>query len=291
MSFRLIDSGTCGAAFNMALDEALARSVKEGLAPPAIRFYGWDRPSLSLGRFQKKEHFSHNKAGLDLQFIKESGIPVVVRPTGGRAVLHGNELTYSLVSCYEGAFEGKDLFGCYAVISQAMERALRRFGVPVEVKMNRASVASGMAQGFLAGGYKEKRERDDPGDNHLAGGKRPGRTLPCFGSVSYAEMTANGRKIVGSAQRRWTEGFLQQGSIPFEIDGHLGEKVFRGCFDPRMMAGLATLVPGANLALFKRFLAEEFEEVLGVPLAPSEPAPQELALAGELLPGYESACF
>ena len=287
MSFRLIDSGACGAAFNMALDEALALSVKQGLTPPAVRFYGWDQPSLSLGRFQKKEHFLNKGGGLDLDFIKESGLPVVVRPTGGRTVLHGNELTYSLVSRYEGAFGGKDLFGCYAVISSAIEKALRRFGVPVEVKMSRERISSGKAS-FLTGEEEKVSSREDVSGRQ---GKKAGGTIQCFGSVSYAEMTANGRKIVGSAQRRWTGGFLQQGSIPFEIDEHLGGKVFRGAFNSEVMAGLATLVHGASPSLFKRLLAEGFEEVLGVPLEPSVPDPQELALALELLPGYKSACF
>ena len=273
----------------MALDEALAISVKDGFTPPALRFYCWDRPSLSLGRFQKKEHFFRNKPGLDLEFIEQSGMPVVVRPTGGRAVLHGNELTYSLASRYEGAFGGKDLYGCYAVISSAIERALRRFGVPVEVKTGRDRI-------FHPGGtQRSSTGHDGKKDGPEREVKRPGRTSPCFASVSYAEITANGRKIVGSAQRRWTGGFLQQGSIPFEIDWQLAKKVFGGFFSfdfaPSVMAGLATLVPGASRELFKRILAQEFEAVLGVPLVPSEPAPRELALAQELLPVYESACF
>ncbi len=276
MSFRFIDSGAGPAAFNMALDEALAFSVRQGLTPPAIRFYAWDRPSLSLGRFQKKEHFlRHGGRGLDLDFVKKSGLPVVVRPTGGRAVLHGDELTYSLASRYEGAFRGKDLFGCYEIISSAIERALRRLGVPVEVKKRRSGGPSGPLPGQEV--------------------KRAGQTTPCFGSVSYAEMTANGRKVVGSAQRRWTDGFLQQGSIPFRMDGQLAEKVFGGYFnanfDPAAMAGLSVLAPGADRELFKGLLAEEFAEVLGVPLEPSGPDPRELALARELLPGYASSFF
>ncbi len=279
MSFRLIDSGACPAAFNMALDEALAVSVKQGLTPPAVRFYCWDRPSLSLGRFQRKEHFYQGGAGgLDLDFIRKSGLPVVVRPTGGRAVLHGfDELTYSVASRYEGAFKGKDLFGCYALISSAIERALRRLGIPLEVRKDRGG-----------------RKKGPSGPLQGPENKRAGRTAPCFGTVSYAEMTANGRKIVGSAQRRWTDGFLQQGSIPFRMDGRLAADVFGGYSNPNFDpagAGLSVLAPGASPALFKRFLAEEFEGVLGVPLAPSEPDPRELDLARQLLPGYASAFF
>lgn len=263
--FRLIDSGAGGAAFNMALDEALALSVRGGETPAVVRFYGWRRPALSLGRFQK------NKEGFYTDFIRESGLPVVVRPTGGRAVLHlESELTYSVSARFEGGFKGQNLFGCYAVVSSAISRALERFcfGANVEVKT----------------------ERRGPEFARRAGSSK---NAHCFQSVSYSEITSGGRKLVGSAQRRWPEGFLQQGSIPFEIDGPLQGRVFRG-FDAGAMIGLDEIVPGVKkekLAALKRFLTEEFEAVLGAPLLASDPDRRELALARDLLPGYESACF
>ncbi|MDA8387234.1 MAG: lipoate--protein ligase family protein [Nitrospiraceae bacterium] len=264
--FRVIDSGACGAAFNMALDEALAISVREaGL--PAIRFYGWERPALSLGRFQK------DKKGFHSDFIRESGLPVVVRPTGGRAVLHlPGELTYSVSSRFEGAFRGKNLFECYGIISSAISRALGRLGADVEVKLERRG---GPAAGISAG----------------QGGN--GKNAHCFQCVSYAEITSGGRKLVGSAQRRWPDGFLQQGSIPFEIDGPLQGRIFRG-FDPLAMSGLNEIVPGPadrSRETLKRYLTEEFRAVLGVDLLAAAPARRERALARDLLPAYESSCF
>ncbi|MDA8087281.1 MAG: lipoate--protein ligase family protein [Nitrospiraceae bacterium] len=262
--FRLIDSGACGAAFNMALDEAIALSVKDGQALPAVRLYGWEQPALSLGRFQK------NKEGFYADFIRASGLPAVVRPTGGRAVLHlESELTYSVSARMEGVFKGQDLFGCYAVISAAISRALERLGAKVEVKIERRRPAAAVLKGKS--------------------------NAHCFQSISYAEIASGGRKLVGSAQRRWPEGFLQQGSIPFETDVPLQGKVFRE-FDPGAMAGLSEIVSGGGdkkrkREALKRYLIDEFEAVLRVPLLAAAPQRRELELARDLLPGYESACF
>ena len=259
IAFRLIDSGAGSAAFNMALDEAIAVSVRTGAQKPAVRFYGWERPALSLGRFQKN-------SGFHADFIRESGLNVVVRPTGGRAVLHlPSEFTYSVCSRFEGVFGGKNLFECYRVIGYAISRALVRLGADVEMG----------------------RERRNGGVT--------GKSAHCFQSVSYAEITSGGRKLVGSAQRRWPDGFLQQGSIPFEIDAALEEKVFKG-FDPTTMAGVSEIVPGAaeqkeKQETLKRYLTEEFGAVLGAAFLQARPAPRELALARDLLPAYGPSCF
>ena len=87
--WRLIDSGLCDAAFNMALDEAIAVHVRQGRALPTLRFYQWERPSITLGFFQKAQE-------INVSFCREMEIPLVRRRTGGRAVLHGQDLTYSL---------------------------------------------------------------------------------------------------------------------------------------------------------------------------------------------------
>ncbi|MDA8169002.1 MAG: hypothetical protein M0Z59_04795 [Nitrospiraceae bacterium] len=233
----------------MALDEALAKSVMEGNAPPAIRFYSWRAPAVTLGCFQKKLD------GINLGFLRSSGLPSVFRPTGGRAILHGEELTYSVSSAYTGVFHKKNLFECYMLISRAIESALRSLGLPVVMKSGRE--------------------------------KTGGKSAHCFQSVSYAEISLNGRKLVGSAQKRWTGGFLQQGSIPYRIDAALQRKVFTG-FDPDSIACIEECAPeaGKKKALFRQFLAEGFERELQAPLLPEGPAPRELEAARALLPKY-----
>jgi lipoate-protein ligase A len=94
--WRLIDSGPGDAFYNMALDEAIATGVRKGAAAPTLRLYGWDRPSLTLGCFQKT-------ADINIEYCRSHDIPVVRRPTGGRAILHGDELTYSLSAKLTGS--------------------------------------------------------------------------------------------------------------------------------------------------------------------------------------------
>ena len=87
-TWRLINSGTGSASYNMALDEAIAISVRKGGSPPTLRLYSWDMPSVTLGCFQKIRD-------IDIEYCRDASIPVVRRPTGGRAILHNKELTYS----------------------------------------------------------------------------------------------------------------------------------------------------------------------------------------------------
>lgn len=262
MQVRLIESGAGDAPFNMALDEAIARGVLAGGEPPTVRFYGWSGPSLTLGSFQRKLD------GIDTGFLRERGIPVVTRPTGGRAILHGAELTYSLSSRFEGVFfkgeknkgKSKNLFECYALIAGAIKEALCRLGVPAELRRTRPGRAA-------------LRENN----------KNP----QCFQSVSYGEITALGRKIAGSAQRRWTEGFLQQGSIPYRIDREMQKKVFLADFNPEAIGALEEFfVEGFNPRVFTSSLKEALEEALDAPLVPGEPTPGELEAARGLLEKY-----
>ncbi len=175
--WRLIDSGPQDAFYNMALDEAIASAVRENVSPSTLRFYGWTLPSISIGCFQKTDN-------LDLGYAFLAGIPVVRRPTGGRGILHGDELTYSFSSPNEGAFAG-GLFESYQALSAAFSLVFSRLGLLIETQKRKHA---------------------------------PGRSPLCFQSASFGEITVGGKKIIGSAQRRRRNGFLQQGSIPLNID-------------------------------------------------------------------------
>lgn len=231
--YNLVLSGDCPPSVNMAMDEDIALSVTEGNSPPTLRIYGWDRPALTLGRFQTKLE------GINTAFLMERGIEAVRRPTGGRAILHGNDITYSFCSRYEGPFRGKGLRQCYEIISGAIIRALELSGI--RASMERAAHDAGRA-----------------GSPH------------CFQSVSYAELTVNGKKIVGSAQRRWPGGFLQQGSIPVHIDEELNGNVFEN-FAPEKMISLAAVSPGFDTERFILNLKEGFQTALGATLLPAVP--------------------
>ncbi len=241
--WRLIDSGPGDASYNMALDEALSLSVREG-APATLRLYGWLRPSLSIGCFQKT-------GDIDTGYLNESGIPLVRRPTGGRAILHGEELTYSFSSKSEGPFSG-GLIETYRSLSMAFSDALRRLGIPVAMEQKR--------EGAYAG------------------------SPLCFQSSSFGELSLNGRKLVGSAQRRWPEGFLQQGSIPYRVDRTALKKIFGSDGDA---AGLMDIVPELAPGRLKEAVKEAFQVRFDVRLRPSLPSAREEALAQGLLRKYE----
>lgn len=127
-TWRLINSGPGSASYNMALDEAIAISVRKGSSPPALRLYSWDRPSVTLGCFQKIRE-------IDTEYCRDASIPIVRRPTGGRAILHNKELTYSFSVKTDNALFSKGIFDSYEKISAAFYLALKKLGFSPEVNM------------------------------------------------------------------------------------------------------------------------------------------------------------
>jgi lipoyl(octanoyl) transferase len=175
--WHLLDTPPAPGAWNMAVDEALADSVRDG-GPPVLRVYRWSPPCLSLGRNQPSD-------GYDRDEIRRRGIDVVRRPTGGRAVLHHRELTYS-VAAHDDALG--TLRQAYASINRALVAGLRRLGVDARLQPagpERAPLPS---------------------------------LAPCFEQPVEGEVTAGGRKLIGSAQRREGGVMLQHGSLPIHDD-------------------------------------------------------------------------
>lgn len=161
---------------NMATDHALARSLEPGHG--VLRLYRWDPPTLSLGRNEPA------RGRLDVEGARARGIGVVRRPTGGRAVLHGPEVTYAVVAPF-GALGGAR--AAYRTINEALARGLARLGVPAH----------------LAG-------------PDARGGALPPDAGPCFREPAEGEVVAGRRKLVGSAQARLGRVLLQHGSILLE---------------------------------------------------------------------------
>ena len=246
--WRMIDTGPCSASYNMALDEAIALSVRKRLVPPTLRFYRWDSPSLSIGCFQKS-------SDLDLSFCNKNRIPLVRRPTGGRAILHGDELTYSLSVRTDLAPFALGLFESYRCISAAFIAGFTRLGI--------------------AASAKEQKES----------GRTLTRSPLCFQSSSYGEILIKNRKIVGSAQKRWQDGLLQQGSIPYAYDTETMECIFGVAGSGRerdVMTALRTVKPDIDDRTLKDAIVGGFEEVFGISLPGTHPSPEEFRLAREL---------
>jgi len=171
---------------NMEIDSACLKEAEESSSPlTVVRFYQWSSATVSLGKHQTPDR------ACDINFCLLHKLPIVHRPTGGRAVLHDNELTYSVVSNDPALFPLNDLMATYHVISQALQEGFRRFGISSEA----------------AAGSKE------------AGRPRTtGKQSPCFSSPTRHELMSGGRKLAGSAQRRLRKSFLQHGSIPLSVD-------------------------------------------------------------------------
>lgn len=166
---------------NMAIDEALFRAHREEGGAPVLRFFGWKGSAVSLGYFQDAE------AEIDCPYCRRKGITVVRRPTGGKAVLHGGDLTYSLVARENASLFSPDVIETYRIISRCLIRGLARSGIAVEI------VEEGRGGSTTGSGF-------------------------CFATPYKNEILAGGRKICGSAQVRARGVFLQHGSILIDFD-------------------------------------------------------------------------
>ncbi|MDN4074719.1 lipoate--protein ligase family protein [Fictibacillus terranigra] len=181
-----IDSGNCDPAYNMALDEALLTWHSEGKIPPVIRFYGWNPATLSIGYFQKAE------MEINLEAVEKYGLGFVRRPTGGRGVLHDQELTYSVIVTEEHPNMPKSVTEAYRVISEGILQGFRNLGLDAYFAIPRT-------------------------EEEKAGLKNP-RSAVCFDAPSWYELVVEGRKVAGSAQTRQKGVILQHGSILLDLD-------------------------------------------------------------------------
>lgn len=175
-TWRLLRSVPADGATNMAMDEAILNAVAAGLVPPTLRFYAWEPACLSLGRMQPL-------GDADLQALRAAGVGLVRRPTGGKAILHVDELTYSVIVPATGPRVAGTILESYRRLAAALVRGLEYLGIT----------------GLLV---------DRP-----AGG-RESRGPVCFEVPSDYEITHGGRKLVGSAQMRAGGVVLQHGTVP-----------------------------------------------------------------------------
>jgi lipoyl(octanoyl) transferase len=174
---RLLRSPPLDAAHNMALDEAMLRTAADDDVT-LVRLYAWETPSVSFGRNQRTVGiYSPERCAI-------AGVPAVRRLTGGRALLHGRELTYAVAAPVSRA---ATLRGGYDAINDLLLDALHRLGVPAL----RATPAVRLAPPGLA---------------------------PCFETPATGELVLDGAKLVGSAQHRDARAFLQHGSILLDDD-------------------------------------------------------------------------
>lgn len=187
-NWRLIIDPPLDARRNMAIDEAMLMAADSGLAgAPTLRLYEWREAAVSIGYRQNASSFS------------TAGLPVVRRITGGRAVLHGTDLTYSLVLDSIHPLFSHGILGAYKAISRSIVGALKGLGVDAD----------------FARPVSMSEERSEA----------------CFYTPSRQEVLVGGKKIAGSAQRRLKNAILLHGSIMLSIDPSLLRRVFQGDSD------------------------------------------------------------
>lgn len=178
---RFLDTGICCGYYNMALDEAILQLRGENRSPDTLRFYQWDVPTVSTGYFQRVER------EINVKYCQEKGYKIVRRPTGGRAVFHNDELTYSFITGKGNPLLNKDVITSYREISRGLLLGLNSLGIPVTTQ-------------------------DKGGDLKAVD------SAACFDTPSWYEIVLNGKKLIGSAQTRIKDGLLQHGSLLLSLD-------------------------------------------------------------------------
>ncbi|MCD6360561.1 MAG: lipoate--protein ligase family protein [Armatimonadetes bacterium] len=258
MVWRLIYSEPLDGPANMAVDEAIMRAVADGDRPPTLRLYSWRPPALSLGYNQPSSQ------GIDIAECARRGFDVVRRPTGGRAILHADELTYSVCVRQDEIPGGHSTMDSYRHISRGIIAGLERLGAKVSL--------------------------GDDGDAHRSGVDRTVRAM-CFAKTARCDLQAAGRKIVGSAQVRRDGAILQHGSIPLTIDLEAQGAVMPGESSERAAArALAGAAMSVSELLGRPVSFEElseaivagFADALGVEFTPDALSPDEEDLAARL---------
>jgi lipoate-protein ligase A len=239
---------------NMALDEALLNSVAEGVSLPILRFYRWQPATVTLGYGQSVAK------DLDLEACLQAGLEVVRRSTGGRAVLHDHEVTYAVIAPFNTELFGGSVLDCYRVISEVLQETLIGLGLPAKLV---------------------------PGKPR--GGQLNAMKAVCFSAPSQYELVVEGRKIVGSAQKRHSQAFLQHGSIPVEMDVELLGRVLKVSADGPASDSLGTVgwlnqwsSRPLSVEEVEIRLAEQFAKHLGIAWIPSGPSEHELREAERL---------
>ncbi len=235
--WRLITHAAAHGAWNMGVDEALlASAIRTGC--PSLRFYRWQGPWLSLGYGQV----------LDRERVaacERAGVGVVRRVTGGRAVLHGSDLTYALA-----AREGQlppGLIASYELVAGILIRALGALGVE--------AVASGAPR---PGASFQHRFQVDP---ERAPDRSPGAGFDCFARPASREICVAGLKLAGSAQRRAKGGILQHGSIRLAPDPPEARRA--SSLDGAGATSLAELGAESAPEVLQVACIEAFEQALG----------------------------
>jgi len=245
----IVDDGPADGAWNMALDRAIQLSCDSGKSPPTLRLYRWARPTVTLGRFQKP-------ATVDWDYCASHGIDVVRRFTGGRGVLHDDELTYSIV--------------CGT-----------REGIPRGVAASYRVLCGGLADAYRLLGVDAALTATARGDRNSAA---------CYLHATSSDLSIGAQKLSGSAQVWSGETVLQHGSFTISRDVAVESRVFMLDDDAAALlasrtATLSELVePVPSIDCITNAVVQGVSGTLQASFAVGEPSLDEVLLTRELLP-------
>ena len=248
--WRLILHPPAHGAWNMAVDEAILEACSGHAAPPTLRLYAWNPPCLSLGYAQPSSDVSTDA-------LAARGWHLVRRPTGGRAILHTDELTYAVIAPAENPVVEGSVLESYRRIARALLASLNQLSLPA-----RADQTYPLPAGT---------ERNGP---------------VCFEVPSNYEITVDGKKLIGSAQARRQGGVLQHGSLPLTGDLtrilqglSFENEESRQAARARLLQHATTVEAALNRSVSweeaARVMISAFETTLGISLIPGELTPQE----------------
>ena len=255
--WRLVRTAPARGAWNMAVDEAILECVGKRKVLPTLRLYAWDPPCLSLG-------YAQPLSDADANALNDYGWDLVRRPTGGRAILHADELTYSVIAPLDEPRVAGGVLESYCRLSMALLDALHRLGLEAQAARQYA----------------------------LPKGAQPAGPV-CFEVPSNYEITVQGKKLIGSAQARKLNGVLQHGSLPLRGDLTRITRALRyPDEDTRQRAARRLLSHAATVEMLGKEISWEesalafeaaFQSVLHIQFQHDELTDEERARAQELV--------
>jgi lipoyl(octanoyl) transferase len=256
----MIETTPRSGAANMALDQAIAVACAAGESPPTLRFYQWHPPAISLGRHQAA-------AEIDAATVAAHGYEIVRRTTGGRAILHIDELTYSVAAPATEPRVAGGVMDAYLRLSNALVAGLQVIGVAA----------------------------DKAGSDVRTG---PDVSAACFEVPSAYEITVQGRKLMGSAQSRRAKYVLQHGSLPLRGDitrlipvlalapeerDHLRRQLAAHACTLATALGVADDAPSVGFNRVAEAMMQGFATTLNLTFQRGGPTPRELQNAAQLI--------
>jgi lipoate-protein ligase A len=217
--FSFIEYKKYSGSENMAFDETLLDFSIRNNHKALLRLYGWQNPTVTVGRNQNIEN-------INLEYCKKHKIEITKRPTGGRALYHNDELTYSFICAADFLKNGGSVINSYKEISNALVEGLKILNVELEYPEYKKVSCSG--------GY-------------------------CMSLATGSDLSYQGKKLVGSAQFRKNGYILQHGSIPLTIDFDIINKIFFEQTDSSKITTLNEINPNIDIDTLCKCIKKGFE--------------------------------